>query len=298
MNSPSPALRRHASLWVAARVLLGIAVALFGCSNTLKQLPEARRVTSDLRVQFNKGADASVRAVMADTDEASVAFAGEAQQAKLDIPRHADELRVLLHSLGYAEESRSLEEFRQHFAEYQALDKTILELAVENTNLKAQSIAFGPVREVADAFRTSIDRIVRAAPPQTRCRIESLAMGAELAVREIQILHAPHIAESKDDAMNAMEKQMDAAFGTARGALNSLSDASAPASRADVAAATSSLDRLRSLHDQLVALSRKNTNVRSLALALGPGRALAAACDATLSAIEDGLAKRGVKATR
>ena len=49
---------------------------------------------------------------------------------------------------------------------------------------------------------------------------------------------------------------------------------------------------------QIVALSRRNTNVRSLALSLGQKRTLTAACEDSLRALEDALAKRGFTATR
>ena len=68
--------------WLAVLVLAG---AAGGCGvdvNTLlEQLSEARQLTADMLVTFIKAADASNRAVMADTDEASVAFAREAEQA-------------------------------------------------------------------------------------------------------------------------------------------------------------------------------------------------------------------------
>ena len=55
-----------------------------GCVNVntvLERRFEARQLTADLLVQFTRGADAANRAVMADTDEKSAAFAREAEQA-------------------------------------------------------------------------------------------------------------------------------------------------------------------------------------------------------------------------
>jgi hypothetical protein len=47
-----------------------------------------------------------------------------------------------------------------------------------------------------------------------------------------------------------------------------------------------------------VALSRRNTNVRSLALSLTARPPLAAACDGSLRALQDALAKEASTATR
>jgi hypothetical protein len=52
------------------------------------------------------------------------------------------------------------------------------------------------------------------------------------------------------------------------------------------------------LNAQIVTLSRRNTNVRSLALSLGQKRMVAAACDDSLRALQDTLSKRGFSATR
>jgi hypothetical protein len=55
-----------------------LAGAATGCGDVnaaLEKVSEARQLASDLLVQFTKASDAANRAVMADTDEASVAFA-------------------------------------------------------------------------------------------------------------------------------------------------------------------------------------------------------------------------------
>ena len=84
----------------------------------------------------------------------------------------------------------------------------------------------------------------------------------------------------------------------ARSALASLGTMTEPASRPKLAAATAALDRFKDLNAQIIALSRRNTNVRSLALALGQKRTLTAACEDRLHALEDALAKREFTATR
>jgi hypothetical protein len=117
-------------------------------------------------------------------------------------------------------------------------------------------------------------------------------------VREIQVLQAPHIAESDDAAMTRMEKRMAAAEAAARGALAMLGSLVRPASRPPLVAATAALDRFMGLNAQIIALSRRNTNVRSLALSLGQKRMLTAACEDSLRALQDALAKRGFSATR
>ena len=49
---------------------------------------------------------------------------------------------------------------------------------------------------------------------------------------------------------------------------------------------------------EIVALSRRNSNVRSLALSLGKKRTVTAECDESLQALEDALARHHFAATR
>jgi hypothetical protein len=276
------------------------ALAASGCgrSGALEQLSEARRLSADLLVQFTDAADAGNRAVMADTDEASVAFAREAETAQSAVQRDADALKPILQGLGYAEESKRLDEFGSRFAEYRALDRTILGLAVENTNLKAQRLSFGPAQEAADAFRDSVDAVAPSDAAKNTWRIKALAAAAVAAVREIQVLQAAHIASADDAAMSRMEQRAATLEAEARTALAALAPLAQPASRLRLAAATSALDRFVGVNAQITALSRRNSNVRSLALSLNDKGKLAGACEDSLRALRQALEKRGFTGTR
>ncbi len=293
---------------VCARAIAGcsIAVVIVGvatdCTNApetvLQRSSEANRLAADLLVQFTKAGDAANRAVMADTDESSVAFARETEQATQTVQKDTDALGPILMGLGYSNETHLLEEFGRRFAEYRALDRGILDLAVENTNLKAARLFFGPAQEAADAFRDSLDAVAPSDPVKDAWRVKALAATAVANVREIQVLQAPHIAESDEAAMARMEKRMVSSEAAARNALEMLASLVPPASRPQLSAATAALDRFMGLNSQLITLSRRNTNVRSLALSLGKKRMLTAACEDSLRALQDALAKRGFSATR
>jgi hypothetical protein len=207
------------------RLLIGImaVTALAACQPAvLTQQVDARRIAADLHVQFTKAADAANRAVMADADETSATAAPKARDATQAVERDLRELRPLLESLGYRDELRFLATIEERFAEYRKLDEEILPLAVEDSNLKAQRLSFGPAREAAAEFRQSLDAAVRAAASANVCCADALAARAVVALLEIQVLHAPHIAEAEDAAMTRMEAQMAAAEGTVRKALDDL----------------------------------------------------------------------------
>lgn len=264
----------------------------------LVELNEARLLAADVRVQFNKASDASDRAVMADTDEASIAFAKEAERIEALVTTDVQALEARLRSLGHASELASLQAFDGHFAEYQKVDRDVRGLAVENTNLKAQRLSFGPTRAAADGFRDALELVARAASPKDRCRVDGLVDKAVIAVREIQVLQAPHIAEPTETAMTRLEQQMAALSTTARDAVKSVSDLVGAGARQPIAMAVSALDRFDGLSREIVKLSRRNSNVRSLELSLRRQPALTAKCDEDLRALQDALAKEAFTATR
>jgi hypothetical protein len=286
VERPPGRLRRLASAMLAA-----ILLARCGDVNAaLEQLAEARRLTADLRVEFTKAADAANRAVMADTDELSIADAHEADAAKQAVHKDVEALEPVLQRLGYADESRLLEDFTTRFAAYESLDRRILDLAVENTNLKAQRLSFGPAQAAADRFSEALGGAVAIRDPS---RVKALAATAVAAVREIQALQAPHIAEPDDTSMARLETRMAGAEKAARDALGAVGPLVQPASQPRIAAAARSLDTFMTLNAQIVTLSRKNTNVRSLALSLDQKRQLTGPCDDSLRALQAALDAHG-----
>ncbi len=288
--------------WTIRRVaaIIVFASSIAGCdvNTALKELAEARQLAADLLVQFTKASNAANLAVMADTDETSIAFAREAEQATEAIQKDADRLSPILRQLGFWKELELLEEFGTRFAEYRALDRNILDLAVENTNLKAQRLSFSAAQEAADAFRDSLESVAPLDAAKDTWRVRALAATAVASAREIQALQAPHIAEADDATMTSLEKRMATSEKAARSALQALAGLIQPASRPQLAAATAALDRLMQINTQIISLSRRNSNVRSLALSLNQKRKVTASCEESLRALRDALSKRGFTGIR
>ena len=117
-------------------------------------------------------------------------------------------------------------------------------------------------------------------------------------MREIQILQAPHIAEPDAAAMTKIENQMTERLAAAREALKSLGAGASAAMAKQLEAAGAALTHFDKLSAELVALSRRNSNVRSLALALRRAPELVAACDGSLAILQEALAKEGFSGTR
>jgi hypothetical protein len=66
----------------------------------------------------------------------------------------------------------------------------------------------------------------------------------------------------------------------------------------ELGAAAANLDRFIAINAELVALSRQNSDVRSLALSLGHKRTLTAACDDSLRVLQTALQRHPFTATR
>jgi hypothetical protein len=259
---------------------------------------EARRLAADLAIHFTKAADASSRAIVAEDDAGATADAREAKQFKDAARRDVEALGPHLRRIGDAAALEALDSFSRHFAAYDSVDRELLDLVVENTNLKAQRLAFGAGRQAADAFRTALEGVAAAAPPSERCRAEAQAAGGVAAVREIQAIWAPHIAEPDDAVMTRFEQEMAALEAKARGSVTALEGFVGAKGKPPLVAAGAALDRFAAISKDLVALSRRNTHVRSVELALRRRPALAGPCDQSLRALGDALAKDFFPATR
>src|SRR5262245_25810280 len=191
-------------------ILVTAATASLSCSSNpglvLTDQVEARRLGSDIRVQFTMAADAANRAVMADTDETSKVAAEEALKAREQVERDVNSLEPLLNGLGYTGDLQSLDEFKKQFAEYKKLSDETLNLAVENTNLKAQRLSFTTAQAAVDDFRKALGTLPPTARPADRSRVEALSAQAVAAALSIQVIQARHIAESDDQAMTKLEE--------------------------------------------------------------------------------------------
>ena len=284
-----------------AVVIAFVSVSQAACRSSqaaLTQLMEARRLASELRVQFAQAAEAANRAVMAEADDASAAAVEEARRAGQIVEHDVQALRPILESLGYAEDLKYLNAFNSKYDEYRRLDDEILPLSTENTNMKAQRLSFGASREAANAFRTSIVAALKSGSAKDACAAELAGARAQIALLEIQSIQAPHIAEAEDMAMTRMEEEMATSAASAQKALDELRRTLSPAATSQLTAAGAALDRFMSINKEIVALSRRNSNVRSLALSLGRKRIVAAECLAQLQGLEETLAKHQFSATR
>jgi hypothetical protein len=277
-------------LWMGAGALALAVFLLLGWRFYRAESPAQRLALKATRVDLvgrlelalARGSEAEKSAVLAITDEDSQAFADQARAATADVDRDRQELGRLLEAGGTQGERDLLARFSEAFGDLRRVDDEVLRLAVKNTNLKASALSFGPAAEALAELDGALARAAAktAASPDALLALR-LTSDARIAVLRIQALLAPHIAEESDARMDRMEASMLEEETRARRALAGLGALSRLGGDSDLAAASSALARYVDIKARIVALSRDNTNVRSLALSLNQKRrSLALSLDA------------------
>jgi hypothetical protein len=274
-----------------------LAAACVDVPATLTRLVEAQRLTAAIQVSLSRSVEAANRAVMATDDEAAARASSESRDAVAAIDEQLRDLRQVLEALGYRPELERLEAFTVRFGEYRRLNEDVLGLMLENTNVKAGRLASGSSADAADALHQAVEAVAPLAPPASRAAAGEQAARAWAAVLEIRVLYPRHIAEADDAAMTELEARMSDAAGRARAGLEALGRA-VPQGGRPMSDAQAALDRFMTIHAEIIDLSRRNSNVRALALTLGRKRTMAAEAEMQLTALEETLKTHEFRATR
>ena len=247
------------------------------------------QLVSRMRANLYAAAEAEKSAVMADTDAASQDNARRAQAAAEQVAAELKEFKAL--PVGNPEETALLRRFEEAFVEYRKADEEVLALAVQNTNLKAFALSFGPASEALAKMELALRPVLDAGGQGGKAAATALLASRALTeALRIQALHAPHITERTDARMDELEKRMAEADTEARAALGALGPSGAPA--------LATYEEFQKVTAEVVRLSRLNTNVRSLDLSLDRKVKVLAVCSQALDALKEHLGGLGVKATR
>ena len=263
----------------------------------MTQQLDSQAKTSALHAAFARSIEAGNRAVMAADDKTAAEAANESRDAAAAIEQQIPELQQVLEALTYQIELKRLDGFRPRFEEYRRLNDDVLSLVLENTNVKAQRLSFGPSSDAAEAFHRAIEAAAAGASDPGSYSAREQAARGWASLLEIRLLYPRHIAEADDAEMTNLEAQMTAAAARVRTALDAIAEY-VPHDSGPLAEARAALDRFMSIHAQILDLSRRNSNVRALALALGRKRTAAAEAEAELSALQEALQSHAFSATR
>lgn len=247
---------------------------------------KARRIAlvENMRLNLTSASEAEKSAVMAITDADSQTYADQARAAATTVEQARNELGQLLQTGGTQNEKDSLAQFSRAFAEFQRIDKDLLDLAVKNTNLKASSLAFGPAAAALKEMDAALARLIT-----DDSKVMRLADDARIAALRLQALLPPHIAEESDQKMDEMEALMAREDRDVHKNLDELAAMPTLAANPDLKAAASNYARFTDFKAQILKLSRENTNVRSLAISLGQKRKVMLVCQDALASLKNAI---------
>jgi hypothetical protein len=277
--------------WSVAGVLLVVLFVLVFWALRPDESPAqqlARKATrvdlvSRMQTALASASEAQRSAVLATTDEDSAAFAAQARTALGEVERAGGDLVPLLAAPDHERERGLLDRFSTEYGRLRRLDEEVLRLAVMNTNLKAYALAYGPATEAAEALDAALARLGAQGAGAAAARE---AAAARIAVLRLRVRWPPHIAAERAEEMDRLEGELAAERRRATAAIQALAARPGLAGSPDLAQARARFAELLALEGRILALSRENTNVTSLALSLGQQRKAMSTCLAALDALQ------------
>lgn len=289
---------RENAIWMAAGAVVLILLFLIVFHFYQKQNPaeqlafKANRVdlVSRMRSALASASEAEKSAVLAITDQDSQTFAGQARTATTEVEQVRQELGELLKTGGTQGERGLFNQFSELFAEFQRIDNNLLTLAVKNTNIKAYNLAFGPATATLNEMNAALSRLIALnAGFKKKRKLMLLAYGTEISALRLQTLIPPHIAEESDQKMDELEVLMSREDKQIRNNLDELTALRNLKQKDNLATAVSSYAQFSRIKTQILALSRENTNVKSLSISLNQKRKVMLLCQDTLNKLQQAI---------
>jgi hypothetical protein len=284
--------------WMAAGAVILLLILLvvfhfYQKQNPVEQLAfKANRVdlVSRMRLALASASEAEKSAVLAITDRDPQTFADQSRTATAEVEQARRELGELLKAGGTQDEKELLNQFSELFAEFQRIDNDLLNLTVKNTNIKAYNLAYGPATAALNDMNTALSHlIVSNTGSSEEKQVMLLAYGVEISGLRLQTLIPPHIAEESDQKMDKLEALMFKEDKQIRKNLDELTALPKLNQNADLATAASSYAQFGKIKTRILALSRENTNVKSLSISLNQKRKMMLLCQDILNKLQQAI---------
>jgi len=267
--------------------------------DTFKNIVKKSEILSQMRIDLLKSVEMEKNAVMAVTDTESQEFADQSLAASAAVEKNLKILRALIEANPLQDEKKLIIEFSNCWTELCMLDTVILELAVQNTNLKAASLSRGKGAKAMGRFEQALEDIQRSySGNSNEGRVTRLSDRAIIAGLKIYNLHSSHIAEASDEKMDQIEMQMKMEENATSKSIAELAGIVGEKKRDELLEAKAAFLEFIEVTDNIVKLSRQNSNIKSLELSLNKKRKIAAVCDEILAAFQENIQSRTFKATR
>ena len=268
-------------------------------NDTYLNVVKKSELLSELRNNLQKSVEMEKSAVMAQTDEESQEYADQSHAASESVELNLKLLRSLVHVSSLQDEEKLVAEFNNCWTEFRKLDQVILELAVQNTNLKAAGLSREKGAEAMQRFELALEDVARSnSGTLNESRAALLSWHATVAGLQIFNLHSSHIAEISDEKMDKIETQIQAKEKEVLKSIEELAGIEGKESQAALLQAKTAFSEFMEVTAEVIKLSRRNSNVKSLELSLGRKRKVAAQCEEILAAFQESVHDRPFKAAK
>ena len=258
---------------------------------------EKKRILNEIRVELLKSVEMEKNAVMALTDQESLTYANQSRIAAATVDQNLKALHAMVDAM--PTEKKLLEEFATCWTEMGKIDQVILQLAVENTNLKAAALSREQGGQSMQRFEEALDTVrVSSTGNPSEGRIAALAARAMVAALKIFNLHGPHIIEPNNETMDQLEVRMKAEEAVVMQSLDGLEELFGNDPPEAIIQAKTAFAEFLAVTNQVVQLSRLNSNIKSLELSMGRKRTVSAQCDDALAALQESVQQKTFKATK
>ncbi|WP_152053715.1 HAMP domain-containing methyl-accepting chemotaxis protein [Tautonia marina] len=292
-------LRLAQKMSVLSLILMGSIVVVAGVAVTqlssldaqVRQLVDRtilkRQTLADLQSRLFLSIRAQKNAILAPDDERSRSYAAESRSVLDDVRSELERIRGLTSGDGAGSQSAAVEALDKAIDAYEVVNEESLDLAVQNTNLKARTLLGGDYRRQADLIasllRARIGAIISGPPPEAddlsrlRSFVEALA-----ALLEMHPAVVRHIESSSPEEMTAQATKLAELQGRVQAGLEAAGEPSAAPSEGRDAFA-----ELKAIQASIIGLSETDSNNRSTALSLAELKEATDECAARISELGD-----------
>lgn len=291
---------------VSLALLMALAVIGYKFQDTAIRLEDVvgniarqNQIVSQMKANLLKSVEAEKNAVLSDSDEDSRAFATQSLNATADVEQDRRQLGPLLESAKDGAEQRLFQDFDRCWTEFQETQQVILDLAVQNTNLKAARLSQTKADDAVQRFTRDLSALIESGSSPGRC--EQMAAPVFQALKSclrIHYFHTPHINAAADEEMDQIEVDIKKHSEEVSRSLATLSDLANDKGQTLLADARKAYSDFIEVTQEVLRLSRENTNIKSMQLTLGKGRVVTAECEGLLTGLQESVRNKTFRATR
>jgi hypothetical protein len=267
--------------------------------DTYLNVRKKNEILSQMRINLHKSVEMEKNAVMALTDEESQDYAGQSLASSAAVEQDLTQIQSLVDATHLQDEEKFVNEFKNCWMEFRRLDQIILELAVQNTNLKAAFLSRGKGAEAMQRFERALKEVMRLTSQTPKeDRVAAIAWHAIAACGQILNMHGSHIAEISNEKMDQIEMQIKMEEKEVLLSLEELLGSIDKENQQTLLPAKTAFSEFMDVTAQVLEFSRKNSNVKSLELSIGKKRIISTQCAEVLAAFQNAVKSRPFKSSK